>query len=45
MIALKNNKKDIENKGYNYWMKLHNLKQNAKTLNLLKHYGINSIEE
>ncbi|EHT9642898.1 hypothetical protein ABZY96_000590 [Listeria monocytogenes] len=45
MIAFENNKKVIEKNGYKYWMKLQNFKQNAKMLNLLKHYGINSIEE
>ncbi|EIR9711967.1 relaxase/mobilization nuclease domain-containing protein [Listeria innocua] len=45
MVALENNKKVIESKGYEHWAKLYNLKQNAKTLNLLKQYGISSIEE
>ncbi|MBC2047190.1 relaxase/mobilization nuclease domain-containing protein [Listeria booriae] len=45
MIALENNKKVIESKGYEHWAKLHNLKQNAKTINLLKELGITSLEE
>ncbi|MBF2588069.1 relaxase/mobilization nuclease domain-containing protein [Listeria marthii] len=45
MVALKNNKKVIESKGYERWAKLHNLKQSAKTVNLLKELGISSIEE
>ncbi|WP_181249212.1 relaxase/mobilization nuclease domain-containing protein [Listeria seeligeri] len=45
MIALENNKKVIESKGYEHWAKLHNLKQNAKTVNLLKELGITSLEE
>lgn len=45
MVALENNKKVIESKGYEYWAKLHNLKQSAKTVNLLKELGISSLEE
>lgn len=45
MIALENNKKVIESKGYEHWVKLHNLKQNAKTVNLLNELGITSLEE
>ncbi|EAA0142480.1 TPA_asm: relaxase/mobilization nuclease domain-containing protein [Listeria monocytogenes] len=45
MVALKNNKKVIESKGYEHWAKLHNLKQSAKTVNLLKELDISSIEE
>ncbi|EFS00563.1 type IV secretory pathway protein VirD2 [Listeria seeligeri FSL N1-067] len=45
MIALENNKKVIESKGYEHWAKLHNLKQNAKMINLLKELGITSLEE
>ncbi|MBC1649274.1 relaxase/mobilization nuclease domain-containing protein [Listeria booriae] len=45
MAALKNNKKVIESKGYEHWAKLHNLKQNAKMVNLLKELGITSLEE
>ncbi|MBC6165039.1 relaxase/mobilization nuclease domain-containing protein [Listeria booriae] len=45
MVALENNKKVIENKGYEHWVKLHNLKQNAKMVNLLKELGITSLEE
>lgn len=45
MVALENNKKVIESKGYEHWAKLHNLKQSAKTVNLLKELGISSIEE
>ncbi|CUL14995.1 hypothetical protein EZ544_01355 [Listeria monocytogenes] len=45
MIALENNKKVIESKGYEHWAKLHNLKQNAKMVNLLKELGITSLEE
>ncbi len=35
----------IESKGYEQWAKIHNLKHGAKTLNLLKEYGITSIAE
>ncbi|EUJ34853.1 hypothetical protein PWEIH_16508 [Listeria weihenstephanensis FSL R9-0317] len=45
MVALENNKKVIKSKGYEHWAKLHNLKQNAKTVNLLKELGITSLEE
>ncbi|MBC2327252.1 relaxase/mobilization nuclease domain-containing protein [Listeria booriae] len=45
MIELENNKKAIENKGYEHWAKLHNLKQAAKTVNLLKEYKIDSLDE
>ncbi|MBC2196611.1 relaxase/mobilization nuclease domain-containing protein [Listeria booriae] len=45
MVALENNKKVIESKGYEHWAKLHNLKQNAKMVNLLKELGITSLEE
>ncbi|MBC1606032.1 relaxase/mobilization nuclease domain-containing protein [Listeria rocourtiae] len=45
MVALENNKKVIESKGYEHWAKLHNLKQSAKTVNLLKELGISSLEE
>ncbi|PNP92525.1 hypothetical protein BMT55_08120 [Listeria newyorkensis] len=45
MIELDKNKKAIENKGYEHWAKLHNLKQAAKTVNLLKEYNIDSIDE
>ncbi|MBC2334522.1 relaxase/mobilization nuclease domain-containing protein [Listeria welshimeri] len=45
MVALENNKKVIESKGYEHWGKLHNLKQSAKTVNLLKEFGITSLEE
>ncbi|HFK6936548.1 TPA: relaxase/mobilization nuclease domain-containing protein [Listeria monocytogenes] len=45
MIELENNKKVIENKGYEQWAKLHNLKQSAKTINLLKEQNINSVTE
>ncbi|CAM4070325.1 relaxase/mobilization nuclease domain-containing protein [Listeria booriae] len=45
MVALENNKKVIESKGYEHWAKLHNLKQTAKVVNLLKELGITSLEE
>ncbi|MBC2162707.1 relaxase/mobilization nuclease domain-containing protein [Listeria booriae] len=45
MVALENNKKVIESKGYEHWAKMHNLKQNAKMVNLLKELGITSLEE
>lgn len=45
MIELDKNKKAIANKGYEHWAKLHNLKQSAKTINLLNKYNISSIEE
>lgn len=45
MVKLDNNKKVIESKGYEQWAKIHNLKHGAKTLNLLKEYGITSIAE
>ncbi|MBC1557362.1 relaxase/mobilization nuclease domain-containing protein [Listeria booriae] len=45
MVALENNKKVIESKGYEHWAKLHNLKQGSKTLNLLQTYNIHSMEE
>ncbi|EAH3791908.1 hypothetical protein D5Z92_15070 [Listeria monocytogenes] len=45
MIELENNKKAIENKGYEHWAKLHNLKQAAKTVKLLKEYNIDSLDE
>ncbi|WP_240310280.1 relaxase/mobilization nuclease domain-containing protein [Listeria goaensis] len=44
MIVLENNKKVIESKGYEPWAKLHNLKQNAKTVNLLNELGMTSLE-
>ncbi|EAD7872236.1 hypothetical protein AB757_15090 [Listeria monocytogenes] len=45
MIELDKNKKAIENKGYEHWAKIHNLKQGAKTFSLLQEYGIHSLEE
>ncbi|MBC2241886.1 relaxase/mobilization nuclease domain-containing protein [Listeria booriae] len=45
MVALDKNKKVLESKGYEQWAKIHNLKQGAKTLNLLEAYGINSLAE
>lgn len=45
MVALENNKKVIESKGYEHWVKIHNLKHGAKTLNILQAYGIHSLEE
>ncbi|MBF2599164.1 relaxase/mobilization nuclease domain-containing protein [Listeria seeligeri] len=45
MIELENNKKAIENKGYEHWAKLHNLKQASKTINQLKKQNIDSINE
>lgn len=45
MVALDKNKKVLESKGYEQWAKIHNLKQGAKTLNLLEAYGIHSLAE
>ncbi|MBC6314037.1 relaxase/mobilization nuclease domain-containing protein [Listeria grandensis] len=45
MIELDKNKKAMENKGYEHWAKLHNLKQSAKTVNLMNKYNISSIDE
>ncbi|MBC2080285.1 relaxase/mobilization nuclease domain-containing protein [Listeria booriae] len=45
MIELDKNKKAMENKGYEHWAKLHNLKQSAKTINLLHEHEITSLEE
>ncbi|TYU88623.1 relaxase/mobilization nuclease domain-containing protein [Listeria monocytogenes] len=45
MIELNKNKKTIENKGYEHWTKIHNLKQSAKTINLLSKYNISTTEE
>lgn len=45
MIELDKNKKAMENKGYEHWAKLHNLKQSAKTMNLLNKYNITSTSE
>ncbi|MBC2327703.1 hypothetical protein [Listeria booriae] len=45
MIELDKNKKAMENKGYEHWTKLHNLKQSAKTMNLLNKYNISSTNE
>lgn len=45
MVELDKNKKVLESKGYEQWAKNHNLKQGAKTLNLLQEYGVHSMEE
>ncbi|ECL0264390.1 hypothetical protein FKC55_00705 [Listeria monocytogenes] len=45
MVALDKNKKVLESKGYEQWAKIHNLKQGAKTLNLLEAYDIHSLAE
>ncbi|MBC1565865.1 relaxase/mobilization nuclease domain-containing protein [Listeria booriae] len=45
IVELDKNKKVLESKGYEQWAKIHNLKQGAKTLNLLQKYGIHSMEE
>ncbi|AQY51525.1 hypothetical protein PWEIH_07701 [Listeria weihenstephanensis FSL R9-0317] len=45
MIELDKNKKAMENKGYEHWAKLHNLKQAAKTVNFLKENNIDSLDE
>lgn len=45
MIELDKNKKAMENRGYEHWAKLYNLKQSAKTMNLLNKYNISSTDE
>ncbi|RKA27977.1 hypothetical protein DYZ85_00759 [Listeria monocytogenes] len=45
MVELDKNKKAMENKGYEHWAKIHNLKQGAKTFSFLQEYGIHSLEE
>ncbi|EAD2655796.1 hypothetical protein D3O27_14390 [Listeria monocytogenes] len=45
MVELDKNKKAMENKGYENWAKLHNLKQSAKTINLLSKYNISTTAE
>ncbi|HFK6936571.1 TPA: relaxase/mobilization nuclease domain-containing protein [Listeria monocytogenes] len=44
MVALDKNKKAIESKDYEQWAKIHNLKQGARTVQLLSQYGIHSLE-
>ncbi|MBC1743471.1 relaxase/mobilization nuclease domain-containing protein [Listeria welshimeri] len=45
MVTLDKNKKVLESKGYEQWAKINNLKQGAKTLNLLQEYSIHSLAE
>lgn len=45
IIDLKNDIKSQEFKGYSIWAKQHNLKNMAKTLNLMNVYGITSYED
>ena len=45
LIDIQNNIKAQENKGYEHWAKLYNLKQASRTLNFLTEHNISTYEE